>query len=184
MTDTYTPAPVDLTPEVLARWEELATKATEGPWEFFTVRDEIVSLETGTGPHSVIDAYGENTPGWLQVEDTDARFIEESRTAVPALLSGVRSRDARIAELEAELAARDAVIARCLDLLQSWPETQVYKVRDVLSAAPSSVLAARDARVKAEALDLAADQAVVGRDGDIAAAWLRARAAEYREQAE
>lgn len=139
-----------LTPDDLARIEELAEKATPGPWNAGGYSDypgdegsAITAGAEGTMEERGI-AYAVEY-SWTTPESckADAEFIAAARTAVPALVAGVRSRDERIAELEA----------------------------------------ARDARVKAEALDLAADQAVVGRNGDLIAAWLRARAAEYREQA-
>jgi hypothetical protein len=72
-TDTPTAAPVDLTPEVLAWWEELAKRA------------EIVA--------ATLEEY--------EFED-NASEATAILNEFPALLSGVRSRDARIAELEAE----------------------------------------------------------------------------------
>lgn len=129
-----TAASDDLTPEVLAWWEELISGAE------FVATSALGKL----------------------------RNIPVSPENVLALVSGVQSRDARIVELEAEVAARNAVIEAVakemrrgglgpMDVpvdvtkqadMQAMVEAVVLRserVRGLLSTAPSSVLSARDA---------------------------------------
>jgi hypothetical protein len=168
-----------LTPEVLARWEELAANATEGPWDG-RVYDGVAMpkyrlVRVVEGPNEYGFDRVTSLADYLTRED--AEFVAESRTMAPALLSGVRSRDARIAELEAEVdrkvstihdtlaprlnaaeariaeleaevAARDAVIAMAPhadDCEVTLDEFETKFCDCWKSAAPSSVLAARDA---------------------------------------
>lgn len=95
----------DLTPDGLARIEELARRASTPPWE----AAGPTSAEVRGVGHTVARA----------VSKSDSGFIASARAAVPALVAAVRSRDERIAELEAER-----------DQLRSWLDNaEAEKVR-------------------------------------------------------
>jgi hypothetical protein len=110
-----------LTPDDLARIEELAEKATPGPWEIDAIESgehglfiEEESTELGVG--------GRQVAGWLTAPN--AEFIAAARTAVPALVAGVRSRDERITELEAQLAESTTLAgATTCGQINAWPST-------------------------------------------------------------
>lgn len=71
-----------ITPDLLARWKDLAAKATAGPWDDDQGgvqrpdKDELLEWD-GDGPCSM--------------NQDDAAFIAEARTAVPALIAEVES---------------------------------------------------------------------------------------------
>lgn len=138
MTDTFTPAPVDLTPEVLARWEELADDATKGPWKWWNLEgeegdqgwsDNGPNLETAArGPvysdgsqgsrETIISGWGHDA--WaISIENADAHFIAAARTAVPALVAGVRERDEEIVTLREQ---RHDTLARVTELERDLDE--------------------------------------------------------------
>lgn len=94
-----------MTEEELARLEELASKATPGPWEWVAGSD---ALHATTVPHE----WHEDETAKIIVTDShvypphgaDAAFIAAAREAVPALLAEVR----RLRAEKAEREARDA----------------------------------------------------------------------------
>lgn len=85
-----------LTPDDLARIEELAEEATPGPWAVNEHYGAFRDREVRAGEMSYDPLIAkEMLPG-------DATFIAAARTAVPTLVAGVRSLQARVTELERE----------------------------------------------------------------------------------
>lgn len=101
-----------MTADDIDRIRELEAKATPGPW---------TAVTTGVrgGDHWYVCDEGESI-AHISANDginedqrqPDAEFIAAARTAVPALLSALDDRDARIAELEAELAPHREEVER------------------------------------------------------------------------
>lgn len=82
-----------LTPDDLARIEELEKQASGAPWVVdFPQHSENGLVSTLDGDYAVADIFGLSF---------DAELIAALRNLAPALVAGVRSRDARIAALEA-----------------------------------------------------------------------------------
>jgi hypothetical protein len=89
-----------MTPQDLDRLDELAAKATPGPWE---------ALELSMPGEALLRMGAEQSfsTRQVQVRDADAAFIAAARTAIPALVAEVR-----------RLRRRDAMLSE--SLWQAW----------------------------------------------------------------
>lgn len=125
----------------------LHVATTPGDWEWYELMNSVV----------VADGFDRDVVIAQAVRKSEAAFIVSAHNKLPALL-------ARLDEVTAERDALTAVIEKGLNWLDvidvyqyESDSARVSDVRNALKAAPSSVLAAHDAKVRAEALREAAD---------------------------
>lgn len=117
-----------LTDADLARLEELAGKATPGPWE--TVMDFGVGCPSGDGPVPLKVCMAD--------EKNDARYIAAACNATPALVAEVRRLRARVEALE--------WLVECIDNYE-WNSNRSgwFVAQGVAKEAKATMQAAREA---------------------------------------
>lgn len=102
----------------------MVEKATPGPWHDRPGRD--FSRIENEDPDVPVALVGKSAH--------DAEFIAAARTAVPALVAAVRSRDERITELIEQLRAAEAESAARLEAYETWKRvgTEAVNVVDAI----------------------------------------------------
>lgn len=122
--------PCPLTPEQIAKWKALCDAATKGPWDKEGVLSEgsygsgedvqsgFCAYEIRAGKEVLFDSlnstassireeYDSEDGGgatWDEVAEKNLEFVALARTALPAALDALTAANARIAELEKQLA--------------------------------------------------------------------------------
>lgn len=104
----------DMTLRTVDEIDDLLEGVSDGPWEFWPgLHGDPLVAQVGRGPFGAVamcNTYPPADPanGWSSGADdygrANAIFIAATRTVVPQLTGMVHKRDARIAELEAQLA--------------------------------------------------------------------------------